>query len=485
MPKSWEQVLGGYATNTLTEEEKRHLFEAALNDQALFEALADEEGLKAMLADPEARQRILASLQKQPIPEASVSSQGAWWSWFRQPSHLAWAGSLATLALAVVFGWQFEKEWGPLVKEQQEFEMTTSKDDEASPSPEPLLEETDRIKVPERFASQSEPVGLPPMRAEAPQSKKPTAAKEDLDRLARVPAKALSDRPVKKESTKVRKLKEKRRVAPAPKRAFVQETPKEEQIMAPSVAMAPEPQGSFQPASKVAAFDEEVERAAGPSAPRPQDLFYAQTDRRGDEVQETVGGMRGQAFLGRVSPEQQGVSPEGILGGMINRDTLHDFSVEGARGIRYRVVRETATEADGERSQVVERKKADRLVLEVNIPGYLYVLASLGNGKWQQLVPISFGQVGKAEMGMTVLPHQPVEFSLAQLSQGDQKASASRLTVLLSPTPVVELSRWIGTEQDRPELEAFVSERVGDAIYVVDRSSNPTEPFHVEILVRK
>lgn len=255
--------------------------------------------------------------------------------------------------------------------------------------------------------------------------------------------------------------------------------------MAPSVAMAPEPQGSFQPASEVAAFDEEVERAAGPSAPRPQDLFYARTDRRGDEIQETVGGMRGQAFLGRVSPEQQGVSPEGILGGMINRDTLHDFSVEGARGIRYRVVRETSTEADGERSQVVESKRADRLVLEVNIPGYLYVLASLGNGKWQQLVPISFGQVGKAEMGMTVLPHQPVEFSLAQLSQGDQKASASRLTVLLSPTPVVELSRWIGTEQDRPELEAFVSERVGDAIYVVDRSSNPTEPFHVEILVRK
>lgn len=63
MATSWEHLLGGYATNTLTDEEKRQLYEAALNDQALFDALADEEALKVMLADPEARRRILASLE--------------------------------------------------------------------------------------------------------------------------------------------------------------------------------------------------------------------------------------------------------------------------------------------------------------------------------------------------------------------------------------------------------------------------------------
>lgn len=63
MAASWEYLLGGYATNTLTDEEKRQLYEAALNDQALFNALADEEALKVMLADPEARRRILASLE--------------------------------------------------------------------------------------------------------------------------------------------------------------------------------------------------------------------------------------------------------------------------------------------------------------------------------------------------------------------------------------------------------------------------------------
>ena len=52
MSKSWEQILGGYATGTLTEEEKRKLFETALHDQTLFDALADEEALRVLLANP-------------------------------------------------------------------------------------------------------------------------------------------------------------------------------------------------------------------------------------------------------------------------------------------------------------------------------------------------------------------------------------------------------------------------------------------------
>ena len=38
--------------DTLTEEEKRQLFEAALDDQMLFDALADEEALKAAVGQP-------------------------------------------------------------------------------------------------------------------------------------------------------------------------------------------------------------------------------------------------------------------------------------------------------------------------------------------------------------------------------------------------------------------------------------------------
>ena len=95
----------------------------------------------------------------------------------RQPSHLAWAGSLATLALAVVFGWQFEKQWGPLVKQQQESEMAGSESDEVSVAPSSLLEEMDQDqeRVAEEKASErtqeSEPVRSSSMRAEVPPSK--------------------------------------------------------------------------------------------------------------------------------------------------------------------------------------------------------------------------------------------------------------------------------------------------------------------------
>ena len=91
MAKSWEHLLGGYATDTLTEEEKRQLFEAALENQELFDALADEEALKALLTDPKVRLEILSSLEGKGKPQSSPSSetQSQWVSWFKNAPPLA------------------------------------------------------------------------------------------------------------------------------------------------------------------------------------------------------------------------------------------------------------------------------------------------------------------------------------------------------------------------------------------------------------
>lgn len=86
-----EKLLGGFATNTLTEEERKALFEAALTDQALFNALADEQALKELLDDPRARRQLLASL------EAKTRAK----QWFQQSWSWALAGSLAAAVLAV------------------------------------------------------------------------------------------------------------------------------------------------------------------------------------------------------------------------------------------------------------------------------------------------------------------------------------------------------------------------------------------------
>jgi len=69
------KLLGGYATNTLTESERSALFEAALDDQDLFNALQDEQALKELLADPASRQLIRHALE-----QSSASQRIAWWS---------------------------------------------------------------------------------------------------------------------------------------------------------------------------------------------------------------------------------------------------------------------------------------------------------------------------------------------------------------------------------------------------------------------
>lgn len=60
------KLLGGYATDTLTADERRLLFEAALEDQELFNALQNEDALKELLADPVTRDRLRAVLSAKP-----------------------------------------------------------------------------------------------------------------------------------------------------------------------------------------------------------------------------------------------------------------------------------------------------------------------------------------------------------------------------------------------------------------------------------
>ena len=88
-PVDLQKLLGGYAAGTLTPEEQRALFDAALADQTLFDALADEEALRQVLADPACRERVRAALVEE--PQIAL--------WRRWPA--VWAFS-ATAAAAVV-----------------------------------------------------------------------------------------------------------------------------------------------------------------------------------------------------------------------------------------------------------------------------------------------------------------------------------------------------------------------------------------------
>lgn len=83
-----ERLLGGYATNSLTEQERKALFDAALEDQELFNALEHEEALRDLLADTEARPQLLRALKQAPPAQRHGSP---FWAW-------GLAGSLAAAA---------------------------------------------------------------------------------------------------------------------------------------------------------------------------------------------------------------------------------------------------------------------------------------------------------------------------------------------------------------------------------------------------
>jgi hypothetical protein len=88
-----KRLLGGYATDSLTEAERQELLRAALDDQKVFDALVEEEGLRALLAEPEARQRVLAGLDQPDRWER-------WRAFLRRPATAA--DLLAVAAVLVV-----------------------------------------------------------------------------------------------------------------------------------------------------------------------------------------------------------------------------------------------------------------------------------------------------------------------------------------------------------------------------------------------
>jgi hypothetical protein len=94
-PEDIRKLLGGYAPGTLTEEERKALFEAALSDQGLFDELAGEQALKELLEDDSARRQLLRALGEKPALTQRLKG------WLGRPVSWAVAGSLAAVVLLV------------------------------------------------------------------------------------------------------------------------------------------------------------------------------------------------------------------------------------------------------------------------------------------------------------------------------------------------------------------------------------------------
>jgi len=347
MPKSWEQILGGYATDTLTEEEKRQLFEAALHDQTLFDTLADEEALKALLADPEARQRILASLRTSGnVPEATTASR-RWLSWVRQSSSLAWAGSIAAAGLALIFGWQMNEDWRLLVQQEQEVERSMSDDKErddntaAFRSQLSKVEEVNELTPDSQKKNQREPELAAPIPAptRVPQPVTIAKALHDTDRMRQSSAKVRSERVSRQEVKKERRLKATKPTVPAPESRVVPHVPEEDQFIAPSVASLEAEEQNLQQLSR--SFVDQVKKSDALSSPSAREVFYANKSKRADEAGIELKGNRVQQLLGGMSSQKKKHVQEEASDLIGTDESVIDFALQANRGIRYSFLRKT------------------------------------------------------------------------------------------------------------------------------------------------
>jgi curli biogenesis system outer membrane secretion channel CsgG len=92
-----QNLLGGFATDTLTDRERELLFTASLTNQELFNALADDQALRELLSDPAARRQLLQALQPS---RPGLFERLTGWMW--RPAAWAVAGSvMAGLVVAV------------------------------------------------------------------------------------------------------------------------------------------------------------------------------------------------------------------------------------------------------------------------------------------------------------------------------------------------------------------------------------------------
>ncbi len=69
--ESIERLLAAYATGGLSEEDRRKLFAAALEDQELFDQLMEEDSLRELIEMPGVRDHLIDALQEEPVPAAA------------------------------------------------------------------------------------------------------------------------------------------------------------------------------------------------------------------------------------------------------------------------------------------------------------------------------------------------------------------------------------------------------------------------------
>jgi hypothetical protein len=402
-------------------------------------------------------------------------------------------GSIAAAGLALIFGWQMNKDWGPMIQQKMEAERSVSDDKERDENevtfrsqPAPLEDQKLTAALVKKDESSSPSEGQP-------QSVIGTLSEADNDiaksvnRLGQVQEVFKEERRVKEEGPDSSSTRMREQASQASDTSLVQEQSQVEPAVEP-LTMPDEAEVVKPAAAKLAPARE---RVAGQTAkeepsspPGALDRFYAGFGARnldGQVAKVDAGNLTFEKSSSDPSlPKAQEERSLSIQGEIIGGEAV----IRKAKGIRYSFIRETGNveEELAEGHQITGDWRNVRLVIEPNEDGFLYVFAPIGRGKWQQLSGMTAGKQKDNPLGGNVKAYQVVEFRMGVITNRFGKFVISSITVLFSPTPLENVSKWVSGSVNQSELQI---EQTDYSVYVVRPGVDSDVPLRVDITLEE
>lgn len=424
-----EKLLGAFATDTLTEEERTRLFTAALADQQLFNVLADEQALKELLADPEVRRRVLQSL-RQPKPSASGATL-SWFDWAVRPATLGIAGGLSAAVLALVLG----------IRISQDSVMTASR--------QPVTEDAPSMATPPSPMIQPTPAAPPKQAGSSDAPATPS------------PPRRHSQAPAMPSGEQHQAERQKKNAAPS--------SPEKRDVEPPAPAQVP-----AVPATAPGAM------SSVPSA-SARALFYAGRSRRSDQLSTTSNRERDARTSGAFTP--QAARPERNIDPLTTRDkTAEASALPKPLGLRYSfVLQETnGSQREVDAATASHSSGLVSLTVETNQDAYVQIWRIEPSSDPELLFPETLTD----QMSFTIMEGHRHFIPLSA------EARTAGLTALVSRAPLGPLSAQEASllEAAAPNQtqESITSEGTSDsrehATYVVNQNSAESARVSVSVL---
>lgn len=455
-----DKLLGGFAADTLTPEERQKLFTAALQDQQLFNALADEQALRELLADPVVRRRLLQTLNQTGASGAGGSL--SWLGWLRRPATLAYAGGLAVAVFAVVLGTKVYQE------SLRQTALPVATEDTKAAAPPSAAPQASQPAEPS--ATVEEPKANVNVRPAAEPAKKDGLKNSLAEQEKVAPSKLAEDAVSVARRDDLRRRTEQdgvREQVPVPKKAL--KKPLEQAAGSadkPAANLSPPGTASESKTPKTQA--NAPAPAAGAQAVGARALFYAET-----AAHSTVGTMA-QEQRPAMTPSSE---PAQRAERQLERFALSGKSDGSAHmkplGLRYSfVVGAAGEDREVEATTAARHPEPISLAVETNQDAYLQVWRQADGETPQLLVP-------QKETGQISL-----RIPGGQRQQLLVPAQIDMLTLRVSRTPFGPITKQETFALGRPspgQIQETVMNEKEKAGYIVNQDLTPTAQIAVEI----